>query len=63
LFAPLITENYTHRKISGGHRKEAALGIWPNILPYNQQIKIPRSIVEFKSFVLRLLADENTTGK
>lgn len=60
LFTSLISENYTHRKVSGGHRKEAILAIWPKI---EKDIKIPTSVIGIKNFILGLLRDEDSLGK
>jgi len=53
LFTSLISENYTHRKISGGHRKEGILAVWPKIK--KSEIEIPTSIIAIKDFILNLL--------
>jgi predicted AlkP superfamily phosphohydrolase/phosphomutase len=53
LFVPLTSENYTHRKISGGHKKETVFAIWPRVAHKN--LFLPRSIVEIKDLILRLL--------
>ncbi|MHA1386553.1 MAG: alkaline phosphatase family protein [Candidatus Helarchaeota archaeon] len=55
LFTSLISENYTHRKISGGHKKEGTLAIWPKIKKI--EIEIPTSVIAIKDFILKLLAN------
>ena len=53
LFVSLISENYTHRKISGGHKEKAVFAICPRIDESN--IVLPTSIIEIKDFILGLL--------
>ncbi len=55
LYASEITENFTHKKISGGHKREAVLlvsGDNDNI----KNIDRPNSIIGISNFVLRLLS-------
>lgn len=51
-FTKLITPNYTHRKISGGHKKEAVLMLFSNHDISN--IKRPVSVIGIKDFILQL---------
>ncbi|MHA2040092.1 MAG: hypothetical protein ACW98X_27105, partial [Promethearchaeota archaeon] len=55
-FTSAVTPNYTHKKISGGHKSEAVLLTYCN----NAKIKIkqrPDTIVGIKDHVLEMLND------
>ena len=55
LYTSPVTINYTHRKISGGHKREAVLltsGNDDNI----KNIQRPGSLVNLKDFILKLLS-------
>ncbi len=56
LFTPPITTNYTHKKISGGHKKEAVLLLYSN----NDKVKNirpPTSVVGLKDYILKIIAE------
>jgi len=58
-FAPFITKNFTHKKISGGHKREATLLVYSG----NEKvinIKRPTSVVGIKDYVLRIITDETS---
>ena len=52
LFGPLVEENHTHRKISGGHSGQGVLAVLPAV---DSEIRIPASIIEIKNFILGLI--------
>ena len=54
LYTPLITENYTHRKISGGHKKEAVLLVYSHNANIHM-IKRPKSVMGLKDYILNIL--------
>ncbi|MBI5056321.1 MAG: alkaline phosphatase family protein [Nitrospirae bacterium] len=58
LFTPPVTPNYTHRKISGGHKKEAVLIVHCN---KNSGINIerPKSVIQLKDYILKVMNIEN----
>jgi len=54
LYTQLITPNYTHRKISGGHKKEGVLLVYSS----NKKIKKinrPDSIIGLKDYILEIM--------
>lgn len=56
LFTPPVTTNYTHKKISGGHKKEAVLLLYSN----NDKVKNmrpPASIIDIADYILKVIAD------
>lgn len=54
LYTSQITENYTHKKISGGHKREAVLLVG-NANNDVRDIKRPHSIVNLKDYILRII--------
>jgi len=54
LFTSPITENFTHKKISGGHKREAVL-IIKNSNAIINKIKTPSSVLAIKDFVTKLI--------
>ncbi|RJQ56189.1 MAG: hypothetical protein C4526_02020 [Nitrospiraceae bacterium] len=55
LFTPLSSRNYTHKKISGGHKKEGILLIYKNSEGIIKA-KRPESVMGVKDYVLNLIA-------
>jgi predicted AlkP superfamily phosphohydrolase/phosphomutase len=54
LYTPYVTQNYTHKKVSGGHRKEGVLLVFSD----NDRVKdIPRplTVMEVKKYILDIL--------
>ncbi len=56
LFSSIITENYTHRKISGGHKREAVLLLDSN-KGQIRSMKRPETVVGIKDYILEILND------
>jgi predicted AlkP superfamily phosphohydrolase/phosphomutase len=54
LFTPLASRNYTHKKISGGHKREGVLLIYRN---NEGKIKAerPASVMDMKNYILNLI--------
>lgn len=50
-----ITENYTHKKISGGHKREAVFIVY-NGYSSSKVIKRPSNIMEIKDYILKLMS-------
>ena len=53
LYTSHITENYTHRKISGGHKREAVLLAYSDSFNATD-IKRPSSIIDLKDYILKI---------
>ena len=54
MFTSAITPDYVHKKISGGHRREAVLLVYSknrNI----KNIRLPDSIIGIKNFILSIM--------
>lgn len=56
LFAQPITPNYTHGKISGGHKREAVLLVYRNDDKIKNIIP-PKSIIGLKDYILKIVAN------
>ena len=56
LFTKPITKNYSHKKISGGHKREAVLLRYPDNNRKNTQC--PDSIIGLKDYILKILFAE-----
>ena len=56
LFTSPITENYTHKKISGGHKREAVL-LTDRINGKIKSKKRPDTVVGIKNYILEILND------
>jgi predicted AlkP superfamily phosphohydrolase/phosphomutase len=54
LFSRLITPNYSHGKISGGHKREAVFMVHSNNDKINESKK-PVTVIEIKDYILRIL--------
>lgn len=54
MFSPSITRNYTHRKISGGHKREAVLLVATGNNRVSD-IKRPHSLIELKDYILEII--------
>ena len=55
LFCDLITENFTHKKISGGHKIEAVLLISPDNGKINN-VNRPDSLIGIKDYIMGVLS-------
>jgi len=55
-FVPIVSPDYGHKKISGGHKKEAVWGILPKP---DSDPTIPLNIMGIKDFVINLLTGKN----
>jgi predicted AlkP superfamily phosphohydrolase/phosphomutase len=55
LFTPMITENYSHKKISGGHKREAILLTYSNNCNV-RKMERPDSIIGIKDYILEIIA-------
>lgn len=53
-FIPVITSNHTHKKISGGHNREAVLLVYSNNGSIGD-IERPDSIIGLKDYILKIL--------
>jgi len=61
LFTKPITRNFSHKKISGGHKREAALLRYINDSSTNN-IRRPDSIIGLKDYILKILfTDQKVT--
>ena len=60
LYIKSVTRNYSHKKISGGHKREAALLVHdkPGIAAKLQR---PSSIIDLKEYILRICTAEKNT--
>ncbi|MBI5049491.1 MAG: hypothetical protein HZC11_01100 [Nitrospirae bacterium] len=56
LFTSPVTPNFTHKKISGGHKREALLLTYGN-KDRMKNIKRPAFITGISEYILRILAD------
>lgn len=56
LFTQSITQNYTHKKISGGHKTEAVLLIYSDN-DYITSMKRPTSVIGVANYILKIIAD------
>ena len=55
LYTPFVTENFTHKKISGGHKREAVFLAMGDNAKINQ-VKRPHSIIDVNRFILEVLS-------
>ena len=53
LYTKPVTRNFTHKKISGGHKREAALLVSGNT--YTNDIRRPDSIIGLTDYILKLI--------
>jgi predicted AlkP superfamily phosphohydrolase/phosphomutase len=57
LYLPYVTENFTHRKISGGHKKEGVFLVRPgNDIVMN--ISRPRTVIDISEYIFKLISVE-----
>lgn len=54
MFSPSVTRNYTHRKISGGHNREAVLLVASGGNKA-ENIKRPDSLINLKDYILKII--------
>lgn len=58
MYSPFITRNYTHRKISGGHKREAVLLVTSSD-GNKVNINRPHSLINLKDYILAIMASES----
>ena len=53
-FVPLVTPNYTHKKISGGHKRDAVFAVFSENSDV-KKIEKPKSIIGIYDYILKLM--------